>query len=392
MAPKVAMKLAMKVIKDKVKAKAGPSSPQKGKAVKAAKAKPSKVNKKSLGKIAGSEMGLDEKIAKLRTSIMEETGAIPAATGLTKLDRSNIWSQAKTAMKGDQKLADDYAAANGKVAKGRVLLAWKLDPSRGKIYNALTQCISSSESVTKAVKWESMTALLTKFSAEEIAMHLQSGRITERECPDTAGVWEYKDNKDIVMHSRIDKSKKWTQDQQNDAVEDDLQMFDDMYDQAFGFQDPVHYTPFVDGSGKGRGKGPQLAIKGKGKGKGKNLDEVDPAEPVPEADLRDASIHKCKNATLLLEKTIMSIEEDMVSMKETKYWTQAVKKAFAAHLEGLTKMKKSVKEVLAKKDTVDLEKVKKVLTSAAENVKAAQQFVKEHTGLMSSKRSSSSKA
>ena len=282
-------------------------------------------------------------------------------------------------MKSDTQLAEDYKNAAGKSAKGKVLMAWKLDPGRGTIYNVLTASMTSTTSLKNAQKWESQTALLNRFSQDEIDMHISSGRLSERECPQTPGVWEYKDNADITLYSNVDKAKKWTQDQQTDAANTHLDEFDGLFDQSLTITDPSNF----DGFGKGSGSAAPQGIKGKGKGKPNTA----PPEPVLEIDLRVAALNKAKNAALCVEKMIMMVEEDQVALKETKYWTASVKKEFLNILESLDKSKKDVKSTLAKKDTVTLEAVSKTLAKTAEQVKEAQRFVQEHKSFMSSRRS-----
>ena len=38
-------------------------------------------------------------------------------------------------------------------------------------------------------------------------MHIHSGRISERECPDTPGVWEYKDNHKVKTTKVLGRDK-----------------------------------------------------------------------------------------------------------------------------------------------------------------------------------------
>lgn len=145
----------------------------------------------ALGALGGhSTMALDEKIAVLRSSVEANGGAlIPEASALSKLDRSKIWQQGKTAMKHDQKLKDDYEDASklGKVAQSRVLLAWKMDPSQGHLYSEMTQNISNAKTVSKTERWMSEKEVSQKWSAEEIEAHTYSGKLSWRECPQTPG-------------------------------------------------------------------------------------------------------------------------------------------------------------------------------------------------------------
>ena len=74
-------------------------------------------------------------------------------------------------------------------------LMWLLKKEHPKYY----QVSKEVEGTTKAERsehWISETAMLTKWTWEELQMHLASGRIVTRECASTWGVWEYCDMQD----------------------------------------------------------------------------------------------------------------------------------------------------------------------------------------------------
>lgn len=392
-------------------AKASAKASAKAKAMKSMKAMKSKATASNIKskKLTIAQLGaqdsetLDDKIARLRASdacpiaIVEQAGR-----ELSKLDRSKVWGQAMTRMKTDQVLAEDYANASGKVEQGRVIMAWKLDPSKGGIYQQLCHTIGTTKDLEKKEKWISWTALMISMSEDEALAHIKSGRVSERECPDTAGIWEFRDNGDITLTTAVRKRKEMLQ--QQSGLDNPTDEFDAIFDSAQlnlneGCFDLGEYA-WTAGE-KGTGKHGKLAInyskgsgkgsgKSSGKGSGKGLVNQQPKDPV-EKDPFEVGMTKAKAAALLVEKVIMQVEADHLDMKSSKYFTKALGKETDSHLASLAKEKKAIKLLIAKKSEGSLDKLKAGLVHAADTIKAAQDFVKEHISFKSSARSCKSK-
>ena len=72
-------------------------------------------------------MTLEDKLMMLRRSTKEVGGEGAVALAkkqLTPLDRSKMWSKVQTEMKSNAQLKEQYDAAQGKDAKGKVITAW----------------------------------------------------------------------------------------------------------------------------------------------------------------------------------------------------------------------------------------------------------------------------
>ena len=66
------------------------------------------------------------------------------------------------------------------------------------VWQTLTHTVKGSESTQKTDDWVSWTSNGSEtFTEDEIMAHLSSGRFSQRECPDTPGVWELKDNSKV---------------------------------------------------------------------------------------------------------------------------------------------------------------------------------------------------
>ena len=61
--------------------------------------------------------------------------------------------------------------------------------------------------MTKTDEWISWTQTLKDWKEQEIQLHLQPGRFSQRERPDTAGVWELKDNNQVKTEKVVARAK-----------------------------------------------------------------------------------------------------------------------------------------------------------------------------------------
>lgn len=251
-------------------------------------------------------MSLEDKLHMLRKSTKEVggDGAVALAKKqLTPLDRSKMWSKVQTEMKTNAQLKEQYDAAQGKDAKGKVITAWHLDPEGGPIFKNITKNIQAEQTLRKKEKWESMKSMSMRFDQEEIELHIKSGRISERESLTTPGVWEYKDNGDLEVERVVKKGKVLARQQNCEADSEDD--FSSLFDGTMmGLTNQsisgLGLEAWTEGTGtKGKGKGDDIEItilKGKGKGKHKGKD------PIPATAPEDAcaeAMAKTKQATSL---------------------------------------------------------------------------------------------
>ena len=401
--PKAKAKAKVQAKKEKSKAdvkakKEKPASKAKAKAK--GKAKAHALSQKTLAALAGlggAEMSLDDKIAALRSSL-EANGpdaAVGQAAALTRLDRSKIWQSAKTAMKTDPQLKEDYekASETGKAAQSKVLLAWKLDPTCGNLYSHMTKSISNLRTVEKIVKWISQKQADERWTAEELEAHLNSGRVSARECPQTPGVWEYRDNFDVESKHRIEKKM---ENQAQTSLCDHDSAAHEEWNELFAGVDMSGGESLLRmadnwefGNNKGKGKGssvPDLASKkGRGKGAVKN-GGVDPTPaPVPEKDPHDLAVTKCKQAIALVDKTDLVLNEDMTAMAKSAYMTPKIKQTFLAYMDKLSQAKKRLRGDLFKARDLDLEHFKNNIAKQISVVKEVQCFMRQHKGISSAK-------
>lgn len=212
-----------------------------------------------------------------------------------KLMQENLSSKDWNALNGRVQTARaknealDQAAREVRKPDYRTLVgSYILDPTMSDVYQSLTMKVSSSQKVSKKEKWVSWTKLCQEWSEEEISLHLDSGRITAKECPDTPGVWVYCDQNNVKVEKELNRSKDLTktgQEQMKPETKDqDDQDWDaswNAYGSATSFGD---LSVFGSGTLKGSGKKGQHYLKGKGKGRGKGgkaaLADVDPQEAV----------------------------------------------------------------------------------------------------------------
>ena len=116
---------------------------------------------------------------------------------------------------------------------------------------------SVEQSLAKREKWLSEKEALDKWGEETLNRHVQSGRVTARECTDSWGVWEYCDNKDYLRVSKGTQGKHWQQSQEyqpNQEEEEEWQKFFDKDLQQF-LASQGKSSSLEKGTGKGKGGG-----------------------------------------------------------------------------------------------------------------------------------------
>ena len=126
-------------------------------------------------------------------------------------------------------------------------------------------------------------------------MHLNTGRIVTRECPDTPGVYEYKDTNDVTMEKTLDRAKVFDQSSKRELNPEEKEKNEQAWSQIWGAFGSS--ASFSDVSVFNSALGMQVQPKGKGfaKGKGKGQWKGAWAEEVVEED-ENAPVDKQKGA------------------------------------------------------------------------------------------------
>ena len=133
-------------------------------------------------------------------------------------DKSSLTPQQKLDLLNQSLTLKDWNALNGRfnTAKGKsdelkkaasenpgnkahraLVGALALDPTKSDVWQTLTHTVKGSQSTQKTDEWVSWTTMVRDWTEDEIMAHLSSGRFSQRECPDTPGVWELKDNNKV---------------------------------------------------------------------------------------------------------------------------------------------------------------------------------------------------
>jgi hypothetical protein len=172
---------------------------------------------------------LDEKLAMLRSSDLqahEKNKLLSSTEAFKHEDWKKINGRYKTACDHDPELQDqkDKAGAS-KAAHRQVSSAWIIDPSKGDVFNKLAFTVCATQSLIRKDIRQSQLEMAGKWTDTELHAHINSGRITCRQDPRTAEVWEYKDNYNDESSRVITKNKAVARNQSShlagtDAMED----------------------------------------------------------------------------------------------------------------------------------------------------------------------------
>ena len=142
-------------------------------------------NLKKLGK-----MKLSERIEQIaETADTPEEAAATLKETLTKGEASNAWSAHNTFIKKNTEAKEKFDQLS-KRDKGLAVALYMVRSRVPKFMN-ISDSYNQSSTLDKREKWESETAILQRFSREELDLHLGSGRITWRQDPWTPSVVEY---------------------------------------------------------------------------------------------------------------------------------------------------------------------------------------------------------
>lgn len=154
---------------------------------------------------------LEQKLQLVRSQDM------PLAEKLELLNKSldlKEWNKLNgrfnTAKKRGGEVAE-VAQQNPGQKKHRVMVgSLALDPTLQDVWQEMKHTVSGTQAITKTDEWISWTKMLKDWTEDEISLHLQSGRFSQRECPDTPGVWELKDNNKAKTEKTVARGKEMT--------------------------------------------------------------------------------------------------------------------------------------------------------------------------------------
>ena len=147
-----------------------------------------------------------------------------------------------------------------------------------------------------------ISKMLTRYTPEELEMHLQSGKVVWRECPYTSGTFEYKDTQNSHRAVNTARQKEWQCGVEFEPEDEDVEKFMEL------FSSDCHSLSVDEGLGKGsaKGLGKGQGSLGKGRrGRGKAIKEEDEDEPEPHGKLAKA----CRAARNMVSATMSDLEE-----------------------------------------------------------------------------------
>ena len=166
---------------------------------------------------------------------------------------------------------DKLAASQGQKAHRHLVGCLALDPTMTDVWQELTHTVRGSQNLEKTDEWISWTKMLQEWSEEELTMHIHSGRISERECPDTPGVWEFKDNNKVKTTKVLGRDKQLSKSSKSQLKPETKEDDDDDWDKAwtaFGSASSFNDIQlFGTGSSIAKGKGSMKGKTSKGIGK-----------------------------------------------------------------------------------------------------------------------------
>ncbi len=139
----------------------------------------------------------------------------------------------KTAQKNDLQLQEDAKdSTKSRLDKGKLALGWfiKEKAGAGEIWASVTNRMQASQEMEKKEKWKPESEMIRHFGQDEFNAHLNSGRMSWRECAKTPGVYEYMDIHDFESKKRFQKSKDMARGQARDKDEEYGEIFKQVYD------------------------------------------------------------------------------------------------------------------------------------------------------------------
>ena len=382
--------------KAKAKAKSQSSCKKNKAGSKAAMKTLTSANLRRLEKSQG-QMSLQDKLKKAGEEDTEEGAKAILQKLMTKDEKTKLWSKHQTYLRGSQDEKSTYDEASKK-EKTDMTLMWLLKKEHPKYY----QVSNEVEGTTKAERsehWISETAMLTKWTWEELQMHLASGRIVTRGCASTWAVWEYCDMQDWKTVQAA-KAKKRARIAQEYVPNSDDEMLLDTCMEGNMRANASKLLAQKSSSSKGLGKSPKGKGKSKEKGKGNTDnqlalqdkdatgDEDEEEDKTEEEQLKDA-YKKAKKARDVTAAVCADFEDCLT--KANPYLNKASKQNGLKDQQLLAAMSTKLKEAVSK-ENVPLKKLKSMLQEAANKVKEVKETMKELKQLANKAGSIASKA
>ena len=321
-----------------------------------------KVNSSNLKKLG--EMSLKDRVQAIAAEHRDEEAAAEALAGtMSAVEKSNAWNQHQVHLKkpGNESLKKDFESL-GRKDKGLSSALFLLKKNKA-VFGSVTKSASKTTELKRTEKWMSEKDALKKWSEQELSLHLQSGRVIWRDCPDKETKGRHQSNWQYGQEYELEDEdmEEWQA-----SLEKDLQSL-----MLEGITKPC----LEKGKGKGLEKG-----KGKGKIKGKPallaITNGEETEEPEELTLEDA-LKKAKKTKALLLSTHSNFEEALKKVQKSPYLSKQSLKDKQAVQTSLAKMLEATKKLLEKGEKNTLEKVKAHLVEAVACMKEAKDEAKE---------------
>ena len=150
-------------------------------------------NLKKLG-----EVSLKETIAAASEENSDkEQAAMVLHSSMTGVEKSNAWNQHQNHLKKpeNKSLKKEFDSLD---KKGRGLATSLFPLTKNKaVFGNVSRTLSKEDRLKKREKWLSEKEAAATWTEKELELHIASGRVQWRECPDTWDVYEYLDTKDF---------------------------------------------------------------------------------------------------------------------------------------------------------------------------------------------------
>ena len=167
----------------------------------------------SVRSVLSTSPSVDEKLSMvLKRSDLDDEGKISLLReSLDTNDWKTLNAKAQYVTGNDTELQADLDSAQakgGRKARREVILAWQLDPTKGKCYQKMTQSVSADQKWIRPEHWTGRSTFVpTKWTAEEFQKLIDSGRMKEREIASTPGVFEYWDSQELISQKEVTKRR-----------------------------------------------------------------------------------------------------------------------------------------------------------------------------------------
>lgn len=311
------------------------------------KAAKGKVNTNNLKKLG--EMSLKEKVQAIAEEHSdEEAGALALVETMTKAEKSNAWNQHMTSLRkdGNESLKKDFEQLS-KNEKGKATALFLMQKHK-PVFGSVSKSASKTNSLKKREKWMSEKEAYEKWSEHELKLHLDSGQVLWRECPDTWGVNEYLDTKDYEKTTTGQSTSHWQYGQEYEVVDEEMEGWEQALETDLQTLMLTGLEKGNAGLEKGKGKGKGLE---KGKGKGKKPkpipnkgEEEDPLEDLTQEE----ALKKVRKTKALLLNTVSNFEEALKKVEKSPYLSKQSLKDKQAMLKSLEDMVQATKKILEK--------------------------------------------